>query len=212
MSQTLEVFVPIGTPPLVELKPMANRLGSLAGKRIALLNAMFDVTGTFLDELQQWFGANYPNTETFILEIENSQGDGVPIAERGNIQDIGHLQRIKAEADGAIIALGLCASCTQAVAGTAMKLESEYGIPAIAVHNGAFQKLTQQTARTGGMPYLRQAYTPSPVVNLTAPELRAYIEGPDPVRGRPLMDVIVEGLVENLSKDEFEAAQAALAG
>jgi len=212
MTQLLEVFVPTGTPPLVELRPMANRLGSLDGKRIALLNAMFDVTGTFLDELQKWFTANYPDTETFILEIENSQGDGVPIAERGNIKDVGHLERIKAEADGAIIALGLCASCTQAVAGTAMKLESDYGVPAIAVHNGAFLKLTQQTARTGGMPYLRQVYTPSPVVNLTAPELRAYIEGPDPVSGRPLMDLVVEGLTENLSKDEFDAAQAALAG
>ena len=206
MSQLLEVFIPIGTPPLVELKPMAERLATLEGKRVALLNAMFDVTGTFLDEMQQWFALNLPGTETFVLEIENSQGDGVPIAERGNVSDTGHLDRIKKEADAAVIALGLCASCTQAVAGTAMKLEAEYGIPAVAIHNGAFQKLTEQAARSAGMPHLRQAYTPSPVVNLTGPELRAYIEGVDPVNGRPFMDVVLDGLVERLSAEEDQAA------
>jgi hypothetical protein len=210
VTQMLEVFVPTGIPPLVELKPMAHRLGTLDGKRIAFLNAMFDVTGTFLDELQAYFKEHFPTTKTFVLEIENSQGDGVPVAERGIVKDTGHLERIKAEADGAVIALGLCASCTQAVAGTAMSLETEYGVPAVAVHNGAFRKLTEQTAKTRGMPYLRQVYTPSPVVNLTAPELRAYIEGPDPVNGRPFMDVLVDGLVENLSNDEIEAARAAV--
>jgi len=209
-SLLIETLVPTGIPPIVELKPMAQRLGSLDGKKIALLNAMFDVTGTFLDELQDWFAKNYPDTETFILEIENSQGDGVPIAERGIVKDVGHLERIHAEADGAIIALGLCASCTQAVAGTAIQLETEYGVPAVAVHNGAFRQLTQQMVRTNGMPYLRQAYTPAPVVNLTGPELRAYIEGIDPVNARPFMDVVIDGLTANVSDDEVEAARNAL--
>jgi len=210
MTQILEALVPIGIPPIVELKPMAPRLGDLAGKRVALLNAMFDVTDTFLSELQDYFSKHYPDTETFILEIENSHGDGVRVADRGNVQDVAHLERIKAEADAAIIALGLCASCTQAVSGTAIKLETEYGIPAVAVHNGAFKKLTQAMVRANGMPYLRQAYTPSPVVNLTGPELRAYIEGVDPVNARPFMDVVVEGLIENVSREELEAAQAAI--
>ena len=34
------------------------------------------------------------------------------------------------------------ASCTQAVAGTAISLETEYGVPTIAVHNSAFKRLT----------------------------------------------------------------------
>lgn len=204
----IEVLVPTGIPPIVEAKPMAQRLGTLDGKKIALLNAMFDVTGVFLNELQDYFAEHYPNTETFILEIENSQGDGVPIAERGIVRDVGHLERIKAEADGAIIALGLCASCTQAVAGTAIQLETDYGVPAVAVHNGAFKKLTQAMVKTNGIPYLRQAYTPSPVVNLTGPELRAYIEGTDPVANRPFMDVVVEGLTENVSEDELQSALA----
>ena len=108
---------------------------------------MFDVTGTFLDELQQWFAKNCPDTETFILEIENSQGDGVPIAERGNIKAIGHLERIKAEADGAIIArVELCARLPQAVAGTRW-LGRDYGVPASASPSTAHSlKLTQQTA------------------------------------------------------------------
>jgi len=210
MTQIVEVLVPTGIPPLVELQSMAPRLESLRGKRVALLNAMFDVTGSFLEELQDWFRIHLPETDTFILEIENSHGDNLPVAERGIVKDTGHLERIKAEADAAIIALGLCASCTQAVAGTAISLETEYGVPAIAVHNSAFKRLTQNMVRTHGMPYLRQAYTPAPVINLTHAELRAYIEGIDPVAGRPFMDVVQDGLTVEVSADELEAALAGI--
>ncbi|HEU0169083.1 MAG TPA: hypothetical protein VFS62_15005 [Chloroflexota bacterium] len=210
MANLLVVFVPTGIPPLVELKPMAPRLGNLNGKRVALLNAMFDVTGAFLDQLQDWFRQNMPGVETFVVEIENSRGDGVPISERGNIQDKGHLERIKADADAAIVGLGLCASCTQAVSGTVMRLETEYGIPAVGVHNSAFKALNQAVVKNQGMPYLRLAYTPSPVVNVPAPRLREYIDGVDPVNKRPFMDVVLDALTVPVGQDEIDAAKAGL--
>lgn len=44
------------------------------------------------------------------------------------------------------------------------------------------------------MPTLRNCYVPQPVVGRTASELRAYIEGIDPVEKRPFMQGVIEGL------------------
>jgi hypothetical protein len=48
--------------------------------------------------------------------------------------------------------------------------------------------------RMAGMPEARRAFVPQPVMGKTAQELRAYVEGIDPVTGRPFMQEIVEGL------------------
>ena len=45
-----------------------------------------------------------------------------------------------------------------------------------------------------GMPRLRQAYTPHPVVDQSAAHLRAYIDGSDAISGRPFMQVVLDGL------------------
>ena len=53
------------------------------------------------------------------------------------------------------------------------------------------------------MPTARQAYVPQPVVDRTPTDLRSYIEGNDPVSGRPFMQEIIEGLSKPLTnKDE----------
>ena len=140
---------------------------------------MFDVTGTFLDELQDWFAKNYPDTETFILEIENSQGDGVPITERGNVQ-----RRRPPRADQGRGGRGdhRPRALRELHPGRRRdrdQLETQYGVPAVAVHNGAFRSSPSDGAHHG-MPYLRQAYTPSPVVNLTGPELARLHRGRRP--------------------------------
>ncbi len=45
-----------------------------------------------------------------------------------------------------------------------------------------------------GMPRLRQAYTPHPVVDQSAAHLRAYIDGTDAISGRPFMQEVLDGL------------------
>ena len=60
-----------------------------------------------------------------------------------------------------------------------------------------------QDIRTHGMP-LRLSFPPYPVVGMTDEILRQYIEGKDPVTGVPLMQEIIDGLVqagENWRKD-----------
>ena len=74
-----------------------------------------------------------------------------------------------------------------------MALEQD-GIPSIAVHTHVFKRLCDATALAMGMPRLRQAYVPQPVVDRSAAHLRAYIEGQDPISKRPFMQGVLEGL------------------
>jgi len=72
------------------------------------------------------------------------------------------------------------------------------GVPSIAVHTHVFQRVAKSTARLRGIPTLRHAFVPQPVVGRTPDELRAYIEGLDAVTGRPFMQEVVEGLLRPL--------------
>jgi hypothetical protein len=84
-----------------------------------------------------------------------------------------------------------------------MALE-EAGVPSVAVHTNVFARLARATALANGMPKTRQAYVPQPVVDKSAADLRAYIEGKDPVSGRPFMQEIIEGLTRPLDADDMK--------
>jgi len=84
-----------------------------------------------------------------------------------------------------------------------MTLETEYGVPAVAVHADAFARLVASVARVNGMPGARRAFVPTPVLNRTPDELRAYIEGDDPVRGRPFMAEVVDALTKPVPPEEL---------
>src|SRR5215470_14531890 len=62
-------------------------------------------------------------------------------------------------------------------------MESEFGIPTVAVHVKVFAKLVESVARARGMPRARQAFVPVPMFNQPAAVLRGYVEGDDPVHG-----------------------------
>jgi hypothetical protein len=84
-----------------------------------------------------------------------------------------------------------------------MSLE-EAGIPSVAVHTHVFARLAKVSALANGMPRTRQAFVPQPVVDQTPGELRAYIEGTDPVSGRPFMQEVIEGLSSALEQDDVK--------
>lgn len=54
------------------------------------------------------------------------------------------------------------------------------------------------------MPKTRQAFVPQPVVDKSAADLRAYIEGKDAVSGRPFMQEIIEGLTGPLDDEDLK--------
>ena len=64
--------------------------------------------------------------------------------------------------------------------------------------------IARATASAYGMPTMRNVYVPQPVVGRTPDELRAYIEGVDPVSKRPFMQEVVEALTKPLSEEDFK--------
>jgi hypothetical protein len=76
----------------------------------------------------------------------------------------------------------------------AITLDAKYGVPTVALHTNVFEKAVQSVTRMHGLPQARYAFVPQPVMGKTAAQLRAYIDGKDPVSGRPVMQEIIEGL------------------
>ena len=75
-----------------------------------------------------------------------------------------------------------------------MTIEARYGVPTVAMHTDKFDRVVRSVAGVSGMPGLQQVFVPQPIMGKTAAELRAYIDGRDPITGRPVMQEVVEGL------------------
>ena len=71
------------------------------------------------------------------------------------------------------------------------------------MHTHVFARLARSVARANGMPTTRQAFVPQPVVGRSEDELRAYVEGEDPVNGGPFMQYVIEGLTNPLDDDDL---------
>jgi hypothetical protein len=83
-----------------------------------------------------------------------------------------------------------------------MAVEAD-GVPTVAVHTHVFARLARNAARVNGTPTLRQAFVPQPVVGVPAAQLRAYIEGMDPVNNRPFIQELIEGLTAPLTEEDL---------
>ena len=83
-----------------------------------------------------------------------------------------------------------------------MSLE-ESGVPTVAVHTDAFARLAQSVAYANGMPTTRQTYVPQPIVDKSPADLRAYVEGEDPISNRPFMQEVIEGLSHPLNDNDL---------
>ena len=90
-----------------------------------------------------------------------------------------------------------------------MTIDSQYGVPTVSVHTDIFERAVRSVARVNGMPRVRYAFVPQPVMGKSPQELRAYVDGTDPISGRPVMQEVIEGLTrpldaEDLKKVRFE--------
>jgi hypothetical protein len=93
--------------------------------------------------------------------------------------------------------------CAPEVSGHVMELETRYRVPTVAVQGSAFARLVESVAKVNGMPRARRAFVPVPVSGKSAAELRAYIEGDDPVRGRPFMQEVLDSLTAPLGQEDL---------
>jgi hypothetical protein len=75
MAELVTVHDPRGFPPQVAAKPLAPRLESLDGKRVYLVDCLFDNSDVFMGELQRWFGEQLPAVETMIAKPRESWAD-----------------------------------------------------------------------------------------------------------------------------------------
>ena len=80
------------------------------------------------------------------------------------------------------------------------------GVPTVPVNTHVFARLAKATALAGGMPTLRNVFVPQPVVGRTPSELRAYIEGTDPVLKQPFMKGVLDALLQPLTEDDLKGA------
>ena len=66
----------------------------------------------------------------------------------------------------------------------------------------AFKDLAKTNCAKRGMPLQRIAFTPHPVWGKTDEQMYAYLDGNDPVSGKPLMKEVVDNLTRPLTADE----------
>ena len=93
-DEEITVLNPLGTPPPIETKQMAQRLDTLDGKTIYLINTGFPNSGRLLEEIGNWFKANHPKTK---MVMSRAGMDNIP----QNVMD-----EIAAKADAVILGVG----------------------------------------------------------------------------------------------------------
>src|SRR6266404_9517268 len=94
--------------------------------------------------------------------------------------------------------------CAPAVAAHAMTIEAQYGVPTVAMHTDKFDRVVRSVAAVNGMAELRQVFVPQPVMGKSPRELRAYVDGRDPLTGRPVMQEVIEGLTRPFDARDLE--------
>ena len=188
------VLSPVGTPPKVTKMTAAPRLESLDGKTIYLVDCRFDDSIELLKEVAAWFATHMPAVKTKIVSLSATYQKDDPKT----------WSEIKANGDAAIIGVGHCSNCAPAVTTHAITLETTYGVPTIALHTDKFDKVVASVAKVAGLPEAPRAFVPQPVMGKTAAELVAYVNGNDPITGRPVMQEIVGALVTALDGARYD--------
>ena len=96
-EELITVYNPLGTPPPIQLKPMAPRLDTLDGKTIYIVDDGYIGGDNLLNLMVEWFGENYPNTTAL---YKRKGGGGF------ESEDPQLWAEIKEKADAVIIGMG----------------------------------------------------------------------------------------------------------
>jgi hypothetical protein len=95
MSQMITVHDPRGFAPKVTGKRLAPRLQSLDGRKVYLVDCLFDNSANFMAQLDGWFTANMPAVKTTHIVPRESWVD-----------DPDMRARVVADGDAAILGVG----------------------------------------------------------------------------------------------------------
>lgn len=83
-----------------------------------------------------------------------------------------------------------------------MTLDGTYGVPTVMLHTNAFNRIVKSVVTMNGMPRMRGAFVPMPVMGKSPAELRAYVDGNDPLTGVPFMQEVIGGLTGTLTAED----------
>lgn len=180
---------PTGFPPVITGKTPAPRLSTLDGKTVYLVDSRFDDSLELLKQIKLWFARHMPAVTVEIRQLAGTYAKDDPRLWE-EIRDKGH---------AAIVGVGHCSTCAPAVSTHAITLETKYGVPTVAIHTEKFDRVVKSVVRMAGLPQAPLVFVPQPVMGRTEEQLRAYVEGIDPVRGAPVMQEIVEALTRGLA-------------
>ena len=183
-GEKITVLSPIGYPPKITRKTAAPRLESIDGKTIYLVDCRFDDSIELLKQVQAWFAQHMPGVNTRIISLSATYQKDDPKT----------WQEIKTNGHAAIVGVGHCSNCSPAVATHAITLETKYGIPTVGLHTDKFDRVVESVTKMAGLPQAPRAFVPQPVMGKTLSELKAYVNGKDPISGRPVMQEIIEAL------------------
>jgi hypothetical protein len=191
----ITVLNPVGFPPKITPKTPAPRPESLDGKTVYLVDARFDDSIELLKQVQKWFARHMPSVTTRLVSMSAYYGHDDPKT----------WAEIKESGDAAIIGVGHCSTCAPAVATHAITIDTKYGVPTVALHTDKFVRVVRSVTATAGLPGAPTVFVPQPVMGKSAAELEAYVNGADPVTGRPVMQEVIEALTLALVEERAGA-------
>jgi hypothetical protein len=195
----IQVLNPEGYPPKVTARGMAPSIDDLAGKTVALIGTGMENCHNFMVQLQASLAEHAPRVKTKLMpwpDIFNMHLVKSDDAAK-------RFKHVKGEADAAIFGIGSCPGCTPAIVVNQLEMEGAYGLPTVGVHTAPFERLAASRNRVGGMASARQAILPHSVTNKSAQELRALVEGDDPVARRPFWKQALETLTKRVPDAEL---------
>jgi hypothetical protein len=185
------ILNPRGTPPMVDLIPLAPRLDSLKDKTIYIVDVNFPDTEGFYEAAKAVLSEQHPETTWVVKSKSGSFFD----------EDPSFWTEIKEKADGAIVGPGHLDTLGPAVVGWCAKLE-KMGVPAVPLICAMFPDMERQTALQKGIPHMRITYVPYHVIGVSAEDSRKNLEADDPVTGAPVLQEIVDGLTKPVTAEE----------
>ena len=81
-------------------------------------------------------------------------------------------------------------------------MEVKYGIPTASLQTDIFEEAVRAVAYANGIPRQRFVFLPQPIMGKSDEELRAYVDGNDPITGRLVMTEVIDALTKPLTEEE----------
>jgi hypothetical protein len=190
-EKSITVLNPRGTPPPITLVPMLPRLDTLEGKTIYIVDVNFPFTEPFYEAMQKLLAERYPKVNWVLKKKAGTTFDDDPKL----------WAEIKKKGDGAIVGPGHMDTLGPAVIGWCLTLE-KLGVPTAPIIGAAFPEIVKKAAYEKGMPNMRITFIPHFVARISASVCRKYLEGNDPITGKPVLAEIVAALTKPPTDEE----------